>query len=195
MTAPSGQAALNNARQVNSYPPGYCLKYVRAEAWRVASLYGSAIDAWHGAVDRHPGDRTPPLGAPMFYSGGQYGHIVINTKANATTMRSTDCQTSGDVSETDIDWPVRNWGQTYLGWTGDLNGVDLPLGTEDDMQQEDFERIRDIVRDELNKNNPEVVDKVWSEPRNATNPDGQTVEKSMASLVRQTWERVVKGLP
>jgi hypothetical protein len=47
------------------------------------------------------------------------------------------------VSDTDLDWPVRNWGYVYLGWTGDINGVDLPLGSgggsgdgsEDDMPE------------------------------------------------------------
>lgn len=160
MTAPSGSAALSNARQVTSYPPGYCLKYVRAEAWRVGSLYASAIDAWHGAVKRHPGDRSPPLGAPMFYSGGQYGHVVINAEEEQPPIRSTDNPTSGRVGETDIDWPVRNWGQTYLGWTEDLNGVDLPVVDEeedDDMKPEDWDKLRDIVRDEIQRARPDYV--------------------------------------
>src|SRR4029078_659112 len=60
MVASSGEQAVANARQVDTYPVGMCLKFVR-EQWRIGSLYGSAIDAWYGAVDRHPGDRTPPL--------------------------------------------------------------------------------------------------------------------------------------
>lgn len=133
MSADNGQAAVANAREVDTYPVGMCLKYVRAEAWRIASLYGSAIDAWHGAYDRHPGDREPPVGAPLFYEGGQHGHVVVNTKA--PTMRGTDMPSSGRVSEADIDWPVTHWGVRYLGWTGDLNGVTLPLDSEEDDMQ------------------------------------------------------------
>lgn len=191
MTAPSGQAALDNARQIGSYPPGYCLKYVRSEAWRIGSLYGSAIDAWYGAVDRHPGDRRPPLGAPMFYSGGTYGHIVINTKANG--IRSTDCHTAGDVSEVETDWPVEHWGQTYLGWTGDLNGVDLPLASEDEeMTSEDWDKLRRIVADEVAKNNKASTDAVWDEPQTVTLPDGDNADKSMRQLMRETFQRVAK---
>jgi hypothetical protein len=144
MTAGSGDAALSNARQIGSYAQGMCLKYVRAEAWRIGSLYGSAIDAWYGAVKRHPGDRNPPTGAPMFYSGGQYGHIVIDN-AKADGMRSTDNPSSGRVGETDVDWPVRAWGQTYLGWTEDLNGVDLPLGDVDDDEGDDMQQQDEIA--------------------------------------------------
>jgi hypothetical protein len=138
VTANSGRDAVDNARMVDRYETGMCLKYVRAEAWEIGSLYGDAIDAWYGAVDRHPGDRTPPLGAPMFYEGGNHGHIVLCVKSDADEMRSTDMPNSGVVSENDVDWPVRNWGVTYLGWTGDLNSVDLPLdGIEDDMDLQD----------------------------------------------------------
>jgi hypothetical protein len=163
--AESGGEAVANARRFTGYPPGYCLKFVRAEAWQIGSLYGSAIDAWYGAVHRHPGDRHPPLGAPMFYSGGQYGHIVIDTDTGR--MRSTDCEYSGQVSETDTDWPVRNFGQTYLGWTSDLNGIELPVGKkeeEDEMTSDDWKKLRSIVAEEVHsemeKQRPEYTKSV-----------------------------------
>jgi hypothetical protein len=190
MTAPSGAAAVSNARQVGTYPPGYCLKYVRAEAWRIGGLYASAIDAWYGAIDRHPGDRNPPLGAPCFYSGGQYGHIVVWT--NQPDMRSTDMPSSGLVSEGDLDWPVNHWGQTYLGWAGDLNGVDLPLESEDEMTGEDWEKLRRIVREEVQKNNATSTDSVWDERQTVTLPSGKDADKSMRQIARETFQRVAK---
>lgn len=161
MTSSSGHVALSNAREHSKYAVGYCLKFVRQEAWEIGSLYGSAIDAWYGAVHRHPGDRHPPVGAPMFYAGGKYGHIVVATD-EAGQMRSTDCHSSGDVSEDTVSWPERAWGQTYLGWAEDLNGIDLPLEEEDDeMTEDDWKRMRSIVRDEvkdeLNKQRPSYV--------------------------------------
>ena len=191
MTADSGQQALSNAREVKTYPQGYCLKFVR-EGWRIGGVYASAIDAWHGAIKRHPGDRNPPIGAPVFYSGGQYGHIVFNTEG-PDDIRGTDMPSSGQVSEDDTNWPVRNWGQTYLGWTEDLNGVDLPLEDEE-MTSEDWQKLRDIVAEEVKANNPAVVDKVWEEEFTVTKPDGKDEKKSSRQVIRETWQRVAKGL-
>lgn len=194
MTAESGKQALANGRQVTTYPAGYCLKYVR-ESWRIGGVYASAIDAWWGAVKRHPGDRSAPIGAPLFYSGGEYGHIVINgDKPNDEDMRGTDMPSTGKVSESDIDWPVRNWGQTYLGWSEDLNGVDLPLTEDEEMTSEDWQKLRSIVAEEVEKNNPAVVDKTWEEVFTVTKPDGKEDKKSARQVIRETWQRVAKGL-
>jgi hypothetical protein len=189
MTAPSGSAAVANARTVDTYSSGMCLKFVR-EQWRVNSLYGSAIDAWAGAVDRHPGDRSPPLGAPLFYEGGQHGHIVIGVKANADPMRGTDMPSSGRVSEDVIAWPEIHWGQKYLGWTGDLNAVDLPLGNEDEMTPDDWDKLRGIVRDEVERNNKGATDAVWDEAQTVTKPNGDDEQKSTRQILRETWQRV-----
>jgi hypothetical protein len=168
------------------------LKYVRTW-WEVPSLYGSAIDAWNGARDKHPGDRKPPDGAPLFFRGGNYGHIVI-ADPDHEGMRSTDCHSSGDVSDDDIGWTERTWGYDYLGWTGDLNGVTLPLGDEDDMTSDDWDKLRRIVAEEVEKNNKHATDKVWDEPQTVTTPDGKDAEKSMRQIARETWQRVAKGL-
>lgn len=180
MTASSGKEAVANARAVDTYPPGYCQKYVRS-AWEVASLYGSAIDAWYGAVDRHPGDRSPPLGAPMYYEGGNYGHVVIGTKADAAPMRSTDMPHSGVVGEDVISWIENHWGYRYLGWTGDINGVDLPLETEDEMKPEDWDKLRQIVRDE-----------VWERKLEVDKPDGSPTKKAAGQMLREILQRVQK---
>lgn len=134
MTAGNASEAVGNGHQVSTYDSGMCQKFVRGQCWEVPSLYGSAIEAWHGAREKHPGDRTPPNGAPVYYEGGQYGHAVIFCHGG---IRSTDCQSGGRVSDTDLDWPVRNWGYRYLGWTGDINGVDLPLGGADTDEPKD----------------------------------------------------------
>lgn len=125
MTAGSGSEAVANGREYTRYEVGYCQKYVRGPCWEVGSLYGSAIEAWNGAREKHPGDRTPPVGAPVYYSGGSYGHVALYVGNGR--IRSTDCPENGQVGETDLDWPTRRWGHTYLGWTGDINAVHLPL--------------------------------------------------------------------
>jgi hypothetical protein len=180
MTASGGKEALANARAVTTYPPGYCQKYVRS-AWEVASLYGSAIDAWYGAVERHPGDRTPPLAAPMYFEGGNYGHAIINAGADTQKIRSTDMPSSGVVSEDVIAWIENNWGYRYLGWTGDINGVDLPLEREDEMNDEDFKRIRNIVREEM-----------WEKKLPVDKPDGSETKKAAGQMLREILQRLQK---
>lgn len=136
MTASSGQQALANGRQLGSGMSGMCQAYVRDPCWRVPALYGSAWEAWQGAEQKHPGDRTPPVGAPCYYKGGNYGHAVIS--AGGGKVRSTDCTTTSDISEVDVGWFEAHWGYSYLGWTGDINAVDLPLGG-DAGEDEDME--------------------------------------------------------
>lgn len=191
MMADTAAEAVANARRFQNYRQAMCLRYVRAEAWQIGGLYGSAIDAWYGARHRHPGDRNPPLGAPMFYAGGRYGHIVICTGA---WMRSTDCYSTGQVSEAPIDWPVTHWGHTYLGWTEDLNGVELPLGVveEDEMTGKDWDKLRGIVAEEVARNNKAATDSVWAEGVEVTKPNGQAEDKSTRQLLRETWQRVAK---
>lgn len=140
MTAKSGHEAHLNGDGYTTYPQGQCQKFVRGPCWEVGSLYGSAIEAWNGSTKKHKGDRNPPEGAPCYYAGGQYGHAVL-AQGGAPRIRTTDAPSSGKVSDQDLDWPERQWGYTYLGWTGDINGVDLPLsgggGEEDDMNLQD----------------------------------------------------------
>lgn len=149
MVAESGKQALANGRAHGSGYSGLCAKYVREPCWRVAALYGSAIDQWRGATKKHPGDRNPPPGAPMYYEGGQYGHAVVS--AGGGQIRSTDCTSANDISEVDVSWVEKNWGYRYLGWTGDLNGVDLPITGKDDdeVRDEDIEAIAKRVNQVL----------------------------------------------
>lgn len=146
MVASSGDEAVHNARQIKSGYSGMCQKFTRV-SWEVGSLYGSAIDAWNGADEKHSGDRTPPVGAPCYYRGGSYGHAVVYVGNGK--IRSTDCPSAGQISEVDLNWPEVHWGYPYLGWTGDINEVDLPLNGKDDddmpLSDKDIQKIADAV--------------------------------------------------
>lgn len=189
MTARSGRQAVENGRARNEYPTGMCQQYVRLACWEVGSLYGSAIEAWNGARLKHPGDRTPPLGAPLYYRGGKYGHAVIFVGGN--DMRSTDCRTRGQVSDEVIRWVETHWGYEYLGWTGDLNGVELPLraddsGEDDEMTPDDWKRLQTML--------DETVERVWSEKITVTKPGtGEDQEMKTSQVIRETWQKVTKA--
>lgn len=103
---------------------------------------------------------------------------------------------SGQVSEADLDWPVQAWGCTYLGWTEDLNGVDLPLEEqeEEEMTEEDWKKLRSIVAEEVAKNNQEAADKVWFRESSVTKRDGSKAEQSAQQTLRETYERTGKLL-
>lgn len=186
MVASGPGEAVENARDVHAYDVGMCQKYVRDPCWRVGSLYGSAIDAWNGARDKHSGDRNPPDGAPCYYRGGNYGHAVICVAKG--TIRSTDAPSSGQVNDQDLAWPERAWGYEYLGWTGDINGVDLdlvPRGQEDDdmpLTDEEIEKIAARVNRTLGD---------WNADGAEQDTDGQP--EMLDQRVRQI-ENVVRAL-
>lgn len=126
MVVQSPNEAIGNADSYSTCEPGMCLKYVRT--WlEIPSSAADAQGAWDAAKHQHAGDRHPPNGAPAFWKSGPggsgHGHITL-TRANPG-MRTTDKPT-GKVGNDDGSWPNDEWGQTYLGWTEDLNGVHIP---------------------------------------------------------------------
>lgn len=146
MVAQTADQAVSTANRYTTCDPGMCLKYTRT--WLdIASLYGSAAEAWAGAAVRHAGDRNPPKGAPVFYSGGQHGHIALSVGEGK--VRTTDRPSSGVVSTVALDDCERAWGYPYLGWTADLNGVDIPyLATT--SEDDDVAHIESISQNAAN---------------------------------------------
>lgn len=71
-------------------------------------------------------DRNPPEGYPVFYSGGSNdnGHRALSLGNGK--IRSTDAPELGVVSTVPLDWPEKNWGLTYVGWSTTMDGVEIP---------------------------------------------------------------------
>lgn len=179
----TAEQANRNAHAVQAYPRGYCLRYVRQQ-WQVGPLYSSAIAAWNGARHKHPGDRNPPTGAPCYYAGGRYGHIVFHCPRSHVGVRSTDCYTSGRVSDADLEWCERAWGYRYLGWTEDLNGVRVIPEEEDEMGYREWS---DADKAALAR---DVTDAVWSRAMQVTKPDGSKAAKEAGRILRETWSKL-----
>jgi N-acetylmuramoyl-L-alanine amidase len=132
VVARTANEAARKAHRYTTCQPGMCLMYTRT--WLdIDSKYPSAIAAWEAAKGKHRKDRSPPRGAPVFYAGGNYGHIALSL--GKRRIRSTDCRSSGRVTDTVLSWPEHAWGQRYLGWTETLNGVAIPF-LRDDPQPE-----------------------------------------------------------
>jgi hypothetical protein len=128
MVVQSGNDAVANANKYKTNRVGMCLQYVRT--WlEIPAGNPSAIAAWNAAKRKHVNGRdkdaqSPPRGAPVFWGGGKYGHIAL--AVNNDLGRSTDTTRAGQVSTQNGNWWRVNWNKPYLGWTEDLNGVDIP---------------------------------------------------------------------
>lgn len=124
MTASNADEAVANSLRFSSCVPGKCLMYVRT--WlEIGSRDASAAEAWRDAGRKHEGDRTAPRGAPVFWAGGSrgYGHIALSLGRGL--IRTTDVPT-GRVGVVSLSYVEKYWGQRYMGWTEDLNGVVIP---------------------------------------------------------------------
>jgi hypothetical protein len=88
-----------------------------------------AVDGWLSEpyAHRHPGDRNPPRGVPVAWSGGRngYGHRAVSLGNGM--VRSTDAPTRGRVGTVHISWFEKNWGLKYLGWSSTITGEVIPM--------------------------------------------------------------------
>lgn len=109
-------------KELNTNKVGMCLWHVQ-DAFQTNHWYPSAIEQWRGATKKHAGDRTPPIGAPVYWGGSKYGHIAIYIGNGQ--VRSTDAGGRGQMASVPIDWFKTNWGLDYLGWTEDIGGQDI----------------------------------------------------------------------
>lgn len=141
MVASRSEAA-RNAEAARSNIPGTCQLWTRIQ-------YGApsagdvdrdgdsdAVDGWkkEPVSARHPGDRNPPRGVPVAFSGGSrgYGHRAVSLgggKIRSTDMTATR-YSPGVVGTTTIDQIERSMGVTYLGWSETITGTLIPDDTK-----------------------------------------------------------------
>lgn len=111
---------------------GWCLAVTDA-SFGVAPFAESAIKAWNVNPDKFPNVWDIPLGfyVPIFWSGGQYGHVAIihRTDWDRATIYSSPYTHkpyfdvfSGSIDEV-VSAVTRKYGLTKcLGWTASLGG-------------------------------------------------------------------------
>lgn len=128
--------AVARATKSRTYPQGMCYRWTRemfglpAVGDRDGDGDADAVDGWRAAKHRHPGDRTPPGGVPVFWSGGSkgHGHAALTTFDGRVRSIDTGPSGFGTVGTVDLGWFERHWGLTYLGWSEDLGGQRIPTG-------------------------------------------------------------------
>lgn len=114
--------AIAKSKKITKGYKGLCLQFVRT-CYGIGAKYPSAIAAWKGAKKRHTS--APPTGAPVFFTipGNPYGHVALHL---GDGKYRTNWSAKGTVITAELDHAVFK-GMTKLGWTEDLNGVDLDL--------------------------------------------------------------------
>ena len=104
---------------------GLCLKTCR-QAWKLPAKYPSAISAWDNTPKKNKfsDPMKAPLGATHFWKGGKFGHVAIQSDKPGYVW-STDLPVKDTIGKIYYTGVNDAWGSTYLGWTTQLNGVDL----------------------------------------------------------------------
>lgn len=139
MTINTREQALRNANEQKRNVPGTCQKVTRG--WFNAPSAGDqdgdgdfdAVDGWvsEPVRARHEGDRNPPIGVPLSFSGGSkgYGHRCISNGPSGQA-RSTDMSngrySAGNVGNTSIPQIENSMGVHYLGWSDTIDGWAIP---------------------------------------------------------------------
>lgn len=119
------ETTARNAEATSSNDPGMCLQWSRQRA-AIGSRYGDASTAWRNTNDRHPGDRNPPRGAMVYWTGGSQGYGHIAPSLGGGKVRSTDAGGKGRVATVDLGWVESAWGLPYAGWAWDVNEITIP---------------------------------------------------------------------
>lgn len=137
-TVPGADKAIAKAKELAAAGPGTwqavcdgspnCLgrcERLAAVVWgRTSSGYYTALDHWRaaqGAGRAHPGDRSPPKGALLYYESGQpAGHVAVYLGGNMVISNDVGDSSSGHTGGVYIvpasDMEKTGWGLTYLGW-------------------------------------------------------------------------------
>jgi len=104
---------------------GLCLKTCR-QAWKLSAKYPSAISAWDNTPKKNKfsDPMKAPLGATHFWKGGKFGHVAIQSDKPGYVW-TTDLPVKDTVGKIYYTGVNDAWGSKYLGWTTQLNGVDL----------------------------------------------------------------------
>lgn len=130
MTGVDGVAAAQTMRNFRTWRKGHCLEAV----WAAFKVNGARTDqeaatatiGWHLSDGKHPGDRNPPAGVPVWWGpkpSSAAGDVVISLGGGRVV--ATDWPYNGVIGVTTIDARERQIGRPYLGWTETI--LDVPI--------------------------------------------------------------------
>ncbi len=112
------------ARSYATYRVGYCLNFVWNAIASPQHLGIPDANAGWAATKNRQTSLTPPPGVPVYWAGGDHGHVAISVGGGR--VRSTDFPRKGSVGEVGIADLTRAWHLTYRGWGSDYCGYPIP---------------------------------------------------------------------
>lgn len=117
--------AIATALSITTGFGGQCLQFSRT-CYAIGPKYPSAYEAWLNAKIKHPTSNTKniPKGAPIFFKSPNHnlGHVAIYLGGGK--MRSSNTKANNRIYTVPVSTYV-NKGYTLLGWTEDINGVEI----------------------------------------------------------------------
>lgn len=146
-TVRKGTAAVQFAKDQVSDPSqdwtAFCLKFVR-RCFNVGPNFASAEAGWHGAEFKHSTSSTPPLGVPVWWTNGRFGHVVIS--AGDGWCYTNDFLRTGKIDKVKITAITRGWGHHYRGWSEDVNLVRVWRPGAPSRRSVDLSSLREAAR-------------------------------------------------
>jgi len=209
MGAVDGLAAAEAMKRLNgALYSGLCLKAVwdAYAAVGATSIRGAptALRAWELSEGKHPGDRNPPPGVPVWWdarpnslpgSNGAAGDVVISVGEG--NVVATDGAGIGVIGVMTIDQRQNQIGRPYLGWSECIFEQQIIQG--DDMNPD---QVRQIIREELERvllvsdgGRSVVGSSVWNHrmggeafPGNADAAPNETAGERLRNIRRSTQQ-------
>lgn len=140
MTVLDRETAAQNAENSDTNRPGMCQSWTRAQF--LAPSAGDqdqdgdadAVDGWlsEPKESRHK-TRKPPRGTPCRWEGGSdnNGHSAVSLGPidGHYMIRTTDGNGLGRTATVPLDWPEKEWGLKWLGWSDTIDGEEIPKPT------------------------------------------------------------------
>ena len=121
---------------------GICLIFVR-NCFNVGPVNPDAHAGYRAAKFKHGTAGTPPLGVPVWWTGGQHGHVAISTGDG--NCFSSDIKRKGKIDKVPISLITRRWGMLYRGWTEDINGVRIWRPGAPSLPAVDLSNVREAA--------------------------------------------------
>lgn len=129
----NGAAAAQAMLRFGTWRKGHCLEAVwaayKSVGARATTTAPTATDGWYRSAGKHPGDRNPPVGVPVWWGpkrSSAAGDVVISLGGGRVV--ATDWPYNGVIGITTIDARERQISRPYLGWTEEILGqpIDFP---------------------------------------------------------------------
>lgn len=159
----SGLEAAKRLLGFGAIAAGYCLYYVWQAYKAVGASTGmnspTALDAWNKSGGKHPGDRNPPAGVPVWWgakASSSAGDVVISLGGGRVAV--TEPPGAGLVTGScTLDERERQVGRPYLGWTEQIFDVPIEFAWVAAPETEVNEAVR-AQQEWLNANRGEKLD-------------------------------------